>query len=204
MEMQPIPGVYKHIRGGFYQLLFVAKLKADIATSDVDLCVYVDGAPDGYSAPLGPFVSPDLTDGRDYALTLATARAHGPMRSGDVVCVYVPLYADKPGRRISVRPLAEWEERQAIACKTGFADGCTTDPEKGHYVARFEYVGQTVPQKSPAAHNLTDTLIATGSYSAMFATIRKVADEEHHKVHPVRSNDCDVCEALDATEPGSC
>lgn len=185
-------GVYKHFRGGFYQLLFGAALVDDVEAADVTLYAYKN------------MQEVRVVSLREHPDPDAIARAHGPMKRGEIVCVYVPLTAAMPGRRISVRPLAEWEERQAIACKTGFADGCTTDPEKGHYVARFEYVGQTVPQKSPAEYNLTDTLIATGSYSAMFATIRKVADEEHHKVHPVRSNDCDVCEALDATEPGSC
>ncbi len=141
---QPQSGVYQHYKEGrFYQLLFTAKAPRPVEAADEDLLVYLMGAPDGFCSPMGPFVQPaKKSSGTDVAealgdrgVVLFTARSHGAIRAGDVVCVYVPLYADKPGRRISVRPVSEWVEQIVTL----------SDPFREVTARRFTYVGQTVP-----------------------------------------------------------
>ena len=127
---EPKPGVYRHYKPGpdgkprFYQLLFVAGFTGPSARADDDLLVFVEAERDGYAAPSNFFASLELFAGREDGdettmpfTALFKARSHGPVaasRAGvacESVCVYVPLYADKPGRRISVRPVAEWVEQ---------------------------------------------------------------------------------------------
>ena len=136
------PGVYRHYKDGrFYLLLWTAELVERVDAADVDLFVYLPSVEDT------PNVSPDAQHVIDALL--CTARSHGPMRRDTRVCVYVPLYADKPGRRISVRPAAEWIEAVDVHEMVPVAegpDGRVLEQDVGRPVPRFEYVGQTVPQ----------------------------------------------------------
>lgn len=144
-------GVYRHYADGrFYQVLFVATCTqfdtAPINRADLDLLVYAESGTSRHPKPWGPYVViNEPTADIPHILRLFVARSHGPLKYDTKVAVYVPLYHDKPGRRISVRAVDEFNERIATPCKVGFADGCTTDPAKGHYVNRFTYVGDTVP-----------------------------------------------------------
>lgn len=46
--------------------------------------------------------------------------------------------------------------------------------------------------------------LPVGPHMAAFIVLREYADEHHHTEHPEGSDDCAICEALDATEPGGC
>lgn len=145
------PGVYRHSKEGrFYQLLRVAELDYEAVAADEVIEVYVLGARDGYSPPRGPFALPASAVANDLraeidgmGLILETARAHGPMKRGERVAIYVPLYADKPGRRISVRPVSEWTGQVHVRL-----EACPeNDPQCAgvHWKRRFEYVGDVIP-----------------------------------------------------------
>lgn len=149
-------GVYRHYKEGrFYLLLFTAKAPRAVEVADEDLLVYLMGAPGSFATPTGPFVQPVKTQSGDIAehlggrgVALFIARSHGPIRAGDVVCVYVPLYADKPGRRISVRPISEWTE---MVPKASIVVPSAPTPAVVR-VPRFTYVGQTVSGSEAIGH----------------------------------------------------
>lgn len=153
-------GVFRHYRDErFYQALFVADLVDDVLAADVDLAVFVEAQPDGYVAPDGVRVglSPRCEVGGVLSfLVLFVARSHGAMAKGTRVYCYLPLYADKPGRRISVRPVSEWTEQVVAVCVTCRGSGkgfdllvnchyCKGSGDAPELVQRFQYVGDTVP-----------------------------------------------------------
>lgn len=129
---EPKSGVYRHYKLGpdgkprFYQLLFVADFWGrEAVEADTTLAVVID-----YDGPLQdddgvPVLRiEDATDDPTVTtIPLLMARAHGRIEPHTDCAVYVPLNADKPGRRISVRPLVEW------------------------VVPRFAYVGDSIPEE---------------------------------------------------------
>lgn len=140
----PRQGVYRHYKPGpdgkprYYQLLWTAELVADVGAEDP---LYVcaawrvrEGAWEFFIRPTAPSAS----------LVLVKARAHTPMKAGTVCCVYVPLYADKPGLRVSVRPLLEWTERMGVEPASNANGGSTCDVML--FVSRFEWVGETIEE----------------------------------------------------------
>lgn len=153
MDSELKPGVYRHYADGrFYLVLFVATSLDyyDVAKDDdVAVLADYDDDTDAYEIYLCRMKDFAKIRQSNYGglKPLLIARAHADYKadSDDTFAVYVPLYHDKPGRRISVRAVAEFNEKIATPCKVGFADGCTTDPAKGHYVNRFTYLGDVVP-----------------------------------------------------------
>lgn len=114
-------GVYKHDGDGrYYQVLFVAELMDDIK-KDGDLYVYANHSAGGtYEsqsyARLHVFANKKIDDvktGENY-LYLFSARAHADYAKEIAVAVYVPLYTDKPGRRVSVRDANDFFDGDVI------------------------------------------------------------------------------------------
>lgn len=159
------PGVYRHYKGDYYLVLWVAKLLEGRLQKDQDAHVFVDPDDGGY------WVSPASETGD---IRLLTARSHGDYARGDLwnpsieLAVYVPLYSSKPGRRISVRAVSEFAEEICSDC--GVVQGTMGTPEgagrlvcknpdglarhhpKGPdafahaFTQRFTYVGDTIPE----------------------------------------------------------
>ena len=108
-------GIYKKSER-FYQLLFVATLQGSVY-EDGDVVVYVRAEPDGVKFyAIGGAVAAFEQVFKDppQERGLFVARAHADIETSEVfeaeVAVYVPLYADKPGRRISVREAMDFAE----------------------------------------------------------------------------------------------
>lgn len=140
------PGIYRHYKDGrYYLLLWKGMLEEDVSAADVDLGVSID------SGKIRVVATPGQHDFDDWHSPLCVARSHGPMKALTPVCVYVPLYDSKPGRRISVRPVVEWTEEvdEVRIVSTRLGDTLTTvrqEEPTGHRVQRFTYVGDTIPQ----------------------------------------------------------
>lgn len=154
------PGVWRHYKDGrFYLVLFVARVtQSDLVdAADVELRVWVV-PPDTFGVSRGGGYGEGI-------VSLFTARAHGRLTEGQYCAVYVPLYADKPGRRISVRPVAEFNEMVSVPAEKcqECDDGHWYDPGAGrdhrcdackgtgiktpaHSTARFTFIGDEVPQ----------------------------------------------------------
>jgi len=143
-------GVYRHYRGDYYQVLFVGFLDDDVPAADVDLHVEFSIAAEQVYVSLQP--------GAVGRVPLFVARAHAQMRRALRVAVYVPLYAHKPGRRISVRPVSEFDQLVPEVCVTCRGTGEVFNGASCAYcrgsgvgkddVPRFTYVGDAIPQEN--------------------------------------------------------
>ena len=160
------PGVYRHYKDGhYYQVLFVAYFDGPTEglKADQDVFIAYDENPG-----LGrqPFLtarsdSPEewRSNGIDWLFYLFTARAHAHYSPGTHVAVYCPLYANKPGRRISVRDVYEFTEEVCSDCGAGKRTDLADLPEPlrrqyenihlegaARWIPRFTYVGDTIPE----------------------------------------------------------
>jgi hypothetical protein len=150
MDQELKPGVYQHKDGDFYQVLFVAHLQCDVKKDDdVDITITDDAL--AFYALKRPGVG--SRGGEQRERLVLTARAHADYvlfrgagaqddpHPGDPldVAVYVPLYAHKPGRRISVRRVADFNEEIVLECEMG-DEGLPTKT-----VNRFTYIGDVIP-----------------------------------------------------------
>lgn len=160
-EVLPKQGVYRHFRDGrYYQVLWTARLEEDVEKADIDLRVcgtLEDWRSDAFSVSGGEyFVSTHGGYGHGV-LPLFEARSHGPMKAGERVVVYIPLYADKPGRRIGVRPMKEFNELVGMKpcphCGATGTEACEFDGmwtarhakrDDSLVIPRFTYVGQEI------------------------------------------------------------
>jgi hypothetical protein len=101
-------GVYKHHKDGrFYQVLFVADVVYAGVRKDQDVDVFVNNA--RVSVAAGGWLESDNRRHIVGPIALFTARGHADYGPGTTCAVYVPLYTDKPGRRISVRAVADFD-----------------------------------------------------------------------------------------------
>jgi hypothetical protein len=163
LSVLPAPGIYKHFKDGrYYQVLWQATLEEEVAAADVDLQISVVLL-DQFKPDAAFFVASRVTGGKwNGVVPLLVARSHSPMKKGNPVVVYVPLYADKPGRRISVRAVAEFNELVDKPCVTcagkGWLNSAFSDPWKcpgccgagsvegfEPKVPRFSYIGDVIP-----------------------------------------------------------
>lgn len=148
-------GIYRHYADGrYYQVLFVATLNGAVA-KDEDVDVFVPAEDVGIHAAAARSAWKAAWEAENFATQyLFTARAHADYRVPAYnpldVAIYVPLYSDKPGRRISVRAVAEFNERMCGYCGKVLdhqhVDGYGGDGSSISATARFTYVGGVIPE----------------------------------------------------------
>lgn len=134
--MNPKPGVYQHVRDQrFYLLLFTANLAArERFEKDEELIIVVDKCA-GYVRRVMPARVYADNERAVWTSELFRARGHAATKGEKTCAVYVPLYTDKPGRRVSVCDALDFGEID----------------DQSNIVPRFTYVGDVIPARAAPA-----------------------------------------------------